>query len=185
MAHATPATRPNTTQSISEILPNRLSRCTTAATSPASSVLELVFKQNLKYNDGSLACNVVRLCCENSCRNDVVIKNFQECVFPKPSSQDEPAGYVSRILGSFSRKPENELRSISPFSRQTLPYPVQEQHQTRRISRLHVPCNACNAKQFHQKPPCSERDGMEVCSSTSLLSRSLAFPTHWQNGFRV
>ena len=26
---------------------------------------------------------------------------------------------------------------------------------------------------------------MEVCSSTSLLSRSLAYPIHWQNGFRV
>ena len=31
----------------------------------------------------------------------------------------------------------------------------------------------------------SVRRGMEVCSSTSLQSRSLAYTIHWQNGFRV
>ena len=28
---------------------------------------------------------------------------------------------------------------------------------------------------------CSQRGGIKVCSSTSLLSRSLSFPNHWKN----
>ena len=59
-------------------------------------------------------------------------------------------------------------RGFIPF----IPYPGQVLRQTRRTSCFCVQRNACNAMQFHQKPPCSERDGMEVCCSTSLLSRS-------------
>ena len=36
-----------------------------------------------------------------------------------------------------------------------------------------------------RSPPCSERGGTEVSSSTTYLLHSPAFPTHWQNGLRT
>ena len=96
--------------------------------------------QNRTCTNGTLSCNVVGLCFEICSQNDVEfftylnlsclklrLKTYHWCTL----------GKVFIRVCNLSRMAENELRSISPFSRQTLPYPVQMLHQTRRTS-LHA-----------------------------------------------
>ena len=113
---------------------------------------------------------------------------FPEPVLPKASSQELPLGYAGNgsptrswtvfeeawIWGSID---SHIFETGTPISAAKCHTRLTEFHDSTSSVMLAMP--------VLRGPPCSQRGEMEICSSTSLLSQSPAFPTHRQNDFCV
>ena len=114
---------------------------------------------------------------------------FPEPVLPQASSQKLPLGYAGNgSIRSWAVFKEDCIWASIDFHIFETGTPIHTARCCTRLAEFHDSTSSVPLTMpgnFIRSPPCREQDGMEVHSSTTLLSHSPSCLTRRQNGFRV